>query len=56
VSPVRYELGSYIPVDDILHCHRRENLTPFIALTRGVLHNHRCENLKVYTALTRLTL
>jgi hypothetical protein len=26
VSPVRHELISYIPEDDILHCHRCENL------------------------------
>jgi hypothetical protein len=26
VSPVKYELGFYIPEDDILHSHRRENL------------------------------
>jgi hypothetical protein len=26
VSPVRYELGFYIPENDILHIHRRENL------------------------------
>jgi hypothetical protein len=26
VSPVRYVLGFYIPEDDILHSHRRENL------------------------------
>jgi hypothetical protein len=26
VSPVRYELGFYIPEDDILHSHSRENL------------------------------
>jgi hypothetical protein len=32
VSPVRYELG-YIPEDDILHSHRRENLKSYIALT-----------------------
>jgi hypothetical protein len=25
VSPVKYELGFYIPEDDILHSHRREN-------------------------------
>jgi hypothetical protein len=25
VFPVRYELDFYIPEDDILHCHRREN-------------------------------
>jgi hypothetical protein len=26
MSPVRYELGFYIPVDGILHSHRREYL------------------------------
>jgi hypothetical protein len=26
VSPVKYELGFYIPEDDILHSHRRETL------------------------------
>jgi hypothetical protein len=26
VSPVKYELGFYIPEDTILHSHRRENL------------------------------
>jgi hypothetical protein len=26
VSPVKYELGFYLPEDDILHSHRRENL------------------------------
>jgi hypothetical protein len=26
MSPVRYELGLHIPENDILHCHRRENL------------------------------
>jgi hypothetical protein len=26
VSPMKYELGFYIPEDDILHSHRRENL------------------------------
>jgi hypothetical protein len=26
MSPVKYELGSYIPEDDILHGHHRENL------------------------------
>jgi hypothetical protein len=26
VSPVRYELGCYIPESDSLHSHRRENL------------------------------
>jgi hypothetical protein len=26
VSPVKYELGFYIPDDGTLHSHRRENL------------------------------
>jgi hypothetical protein len=29
VSPVRYELGVYIPEDGILHSHRRENLKAY---------------------------
>jgi hypothetical protein len=29
VSPV-YELGCYIPEDDILHSHRRENLKSYM--------------------------
>jgi hypothetical protein len=33
LSPVRYELGCYIPEDDILHSHRRKNLKSYIALT-----------------------
>jgi hypothetical protein len=28
VSPVKYELRFYIPEDDTLHSHRRENLKP----------------------------
>jgi hypothetical protein len=27
---VKYELGFYIPADDILHSHRRENLKSYI--------------------------
>jgi hypothetical protein len=30
VSPVKYELGFYIPEDDILHSHSRENLKSYI--------------------------
>jgi hypothetical protein len=30
VSSVKYELGFYIPEDDILHSHRRENLKSYI--------------------------
>jgi hypothetical protein len=33
VSPVRYELGSYIPEDGILHSDRRETLKSYMALT-----------------------
>jgi hypothetical protein len=29
VSPVRYELGLYIPEDASLHNHRRENLKSY---------------------------
>jgi hypothetical protein len=31
VSPVRYELGFYVPEDDILHSPRRENLRAYIS-------------------------
>jgi hypothetical protein len=37
VSPVRYELGFYIPEDDIHHSHRRDNLKSYIALTGWTL-------------------
>jgi hypothetical protein len=30
VSPVRYELGFYIPLDDILFSDRSENLKSYI--------------------------
>jgi hypothetical protein len=30
VSPVKYELGIYIPEDDILHSHRSENLKSYM--------------------------
>jgi hypothetical protein len=37
VSPVKYELGFYIPEDGILHSHRHENLTSTRALTGWAL-------------------
>jgi hypothetical protein len=37
VSPVKYDLGFYIPDDDILHSHCRENLKSYIALTGWAL-------------------
>jgi hypothetical protein len=30
MSPVKYELGFYVPEDGILHSHRREHLKPYI--------------------------
>jgi hypothetical protein len=33
MSPVRYELGFYIPEDGIFHSDRRENLKSYIAST-----------------------
>jgi hypothetical protein len=30
MSPVRYELGFYIPEDDILHSHRSESLVFYV--------------------------
>jgi hypothetical protein len=41
VFPVRYELGFYIPVDGILHIHRRENLKSYISLTAWALQRRR---------------
>jgi hypothetical protein len=38
---VKYELGFYIPEDDILHSHRRENLKSYIALTGWDLKRRR---------------
>jgi hypothetical protein len=32
MSPVRYDLGSYIPKDGILHSHCPENLTSYIII------------------------
>jgi hypothetical protein len=37
VFPLRHELCVYVPEDDILHSHRRENLKSYIALTGWAL-------------------
>jgi hypothetical protein len=37
VSSVKYELSVYIPEDDILHSHRRENLELYVTLTGWAL-------------------
>jgi hypothetical protein len=34
VSPVKYELGFYIPEDDILRSRRCENLKTYMVFTR----------------------
>jgi hypothetical protein len=39
--PVTYELGFYIPQDDILHSHCCENLKSYIALTGWTLYRRR---------------
>jgi hypothetical protein len=38
---VKSELGSYIPEDDILHSHCRENVNSYIALTGWALYRRR---------------
>jgi hypothetical protein len=37
MSPVSYELGSYIPEDGILHSYRRKNIKSYIALIGWIL-------------------
>jgi hypothetical protein len=37
MSPVKSELGCYIPEDDNLHSHRSETLKSYIALTGWTL-------------------
>jgi hypothetical protein len=37
MSPVKYELGFYIPEESIFHSHRRENVKSYIALTGWAL-------------------
>jgi hypothetical protein len=38
VSPVKYELGFYIPEDDILHSDRRENLKSYMHFSCFMFH------------------
>jgi hypothetical protein len=37
VSPVKYELGFYIPEDGILHSHRREDRPPLVGVYSGAV-------------------
>jgi hypothetical protein len=36
VSPVKYEMGSHIPENDILRSHGRDNLKSYIEQTHSV--------------------
>jgi hypothetical protein len=38
VSPIGYELDFFIPEEEILHSHRRENLKSYIELTCWTLY------------------
>jgi hypothetical protein len=40
VSPVKYELGFYIPEDGILHSHRREDMKSYNLLLWQLLIIH----------------
>jgi hypothetical protein len=51
VSPVKYELGFYIPEDDILDDHRREYLKSYTALKNvheGSLRNPNASLISVW--------
>jgi hypothetical protein len=43
VSPVKYELGFYIPEDDILYSHCRENLKSDIVVYIFIYAAHETE-------------
>jgi hypothetical protein len=47
VSPVRYELGSYIPEDGIPHSHRKENLKSYRYVRSPVLVSVAYQNCKI---------
>jgi hypothetical protein len=51
VSPVRYELGFYIPEDDTLHTHRRENLKSYTIRVWKMLELAAPLPLRLYLAL-----
>jgi hypothetical protein len=51
VSPVKYELGFYIPENDILHGDRREHLKSYIALTGCALYQRRTVSCEVRTGV-----
>jgi hypothetical protein len=41
---VKYELGFYIPEDDILHSHRREKLKSCLEVAMSRFHQSRTTN------------
>jgi hypothetical protein len=51
VSPMKYELGFYIPEDDILHSHRRENLKSY----RHIIVKHGNEINQIVVLILLLT-
>jgi hypothetical protein len=56
VSPVRYELGSHISEDDILHTHRREYLKSYkeanCFIVPNVTSSFGLVRFEVFTAVT----
>jgi hypothetical protein len=59
MSPVRYELGFYVPEDGILHSHRRENIKSYISLIfriqKAGMCNHFQKLLQMCSVRTRHT-
>jgi hypothetical protein len=57
VSPVKYELGFYIPEDDILNSHRREHIKSYIEYLRWqpwrVLRHYPSNRLRTESRVTR---
>jgi hypothetical protein len=52
VSPVKYELGFYIPQDDILQGHRRENVISYIHHSLHKNNNSSADLYRTYMAVT----
>jgi hypothetical protein len=55
VSPVKYELGLYIPEDDILRSHSHENLRCVMSsdLSVKICKTNRTYAYEVYTSIRR---
>jgi hypothetical protein len=51
VSPVKYELGFYIPEDDILHSHCRENLKSYNSKEKSENSKHAKHTMNVLRVL-----